>query len=113
MLDVTLFYRATTPEFTFVLPKDASEYGLIRVSFWQGNVDFVKSCGNGSYDSGVETDEDKVIVTLSQEETLLFSRGFVKTQVRVLASDQQHVDASEVFRIVVADVKDDEILGGK
>lgn len=62
-------HRAGTCPVTIKTPLAPSEYSIIRVSFAQGQQILVEKT-NG--DTGFETTEDSVEVTLSQEETLLF-----------------------------------------
>lgn len=62
-------HRAGTFPATIKTPLAPSEYSIIRVSFAQNQQILVEKT-NG--DEGFSTTEDYVVVTLSQEETLLF-----------------------------------------
>lgn len=62
-------HRAGTCPVTIKTPKAPSEYSTILVTFAQGQQIIVEKT-NG--DTGFETTEDSVVVTLSQEDTLLF-----------------------------------------
>ena len=97
--------RATTPTFIFKLPIDCSKIVKAEITFSQsGENKLTKQTGD------CLMNDKKLTVTLSQEETLLFSeRAAVQTQLRVLTSDDK-VFASQIFSVPVTDALSVEVL---
>ena len=97
--------RATTPTFIFRLPIDCSKITKAEVTLSQS--------GENKLTKQTEDclmNDKKLTVTLSQEETLLFSdKADVQTQLRVLTSDDK-VFASQVFSVPVIDSLSEEVL---
>ncbi len=97
--------RATTPTFIFRLPIDCSKITKAEVTLSQS--------GENKLTKQTEDclmNDKKLTVTLSQEETLLFSdKADVQTQLRILTSDGK-VFASQVFSVPVIDSLSEEVL---
>lgn len=95
--------RGTTPTHTFVVPIDASDVAKIRVIYSQrGQVILAKD-----YDT---YQDGKLVVQLSQEETLDFSSTQpVYIQLRVLTLAGEAL-ASEVICTCAAQLLEDEVL---
>ena len=103
-------YRATTPTHTFKLPAQASSYKEIQVTYRQGNMVMVKHYQDGTLPSGMTFDGNKVLIRLTQEETMCFlPKEKARVQVRVLTNDDDAY-ASKCFRIVVNKVLNEEVL---
>lgn len=97
--------RATTPTFNFNLPIDSTKIKEAEVTFSQGGENrlkkYIKSCA---------LIDKKLSVTLSQEETLLFSdKSDMKVQLRVL-TEAGKVYASQKFTEPVIDSLSEEVL---
>lgn len=97
--------RLTTPQHQFTFPDDPSEYKRILITYSQGDKIILE-----------KTEEDMIFedmtgrLSLSQEETSLFSpNGKVRIQVRVL-TDGDTALASDIFTINVSDVLNGEVL---
>lgn len=103
-------YRATTPTHTFTLPIDTSTCKEILITYKQQKVQLDKHYQDNLLPSGMTLDGDKVIIKLTQAETLMFSRDNpVYTQVRVLTTDDSAY-ASQRFKVSVNDVLNEDIL---
>lgn len=103
-------YRATTPDHTFRFKFQADTCAIIRVAYAQnGKLKFVKKYVNGVADSGMVLDGTDVIITLTQEETKMFSEGHAGVQIRAMNSAGKVV-ASGKFVVSVEGVYDDEIM---
>lgn len=97
--------RATTPTFIFRLPIDCLKITKAEVTFAQSGENKLTKLKEDC-----PMDDKKLAVTLSQEETLLFSdRSEIKIQLRVLTSDDK-VFASQVFSVPVIDTLSEEVL---
>lgn len=97
-------YRATTPKHTFKLPMDTSLIDALIISYAQrGKVIFEKRIED------VDMEGDTITVTLTQEETNLFSKNnMAQVQLRVKVGGYVH--ASEIMEIKVNNVLNDEVM---
>lgn len=103
-------YRATTPTHTFTLPIDTSTCKEILVTYKQNRAKLDKHYQDSLLPSGMTLDGDKVIIKLTQAETLMFNRDKpAYAQVRVLTSDDSAY-ASQMFKVSVNDVLNEDIL---
>ena len=103
-------YRATTPIHTFTLPIQTSNCKEIQVTYKQGPAKVVKHYQDSTLPEGMTLDGDKVIIKLTQAETLKFCKKKVAfVQVRVLTTDDSAY-ASKLFKVAVDDVLNEEIL---
>lgn len=103
-------YRATTPTHTFTLPINTSDCLEIQVTYKQGGVVLVKHYQDNVLPSGMALDGKDVIISLTQEETLMFSENSkAKVQVRVLTQTND-VMASQKFPVKIQGVLNGEIL---
>lgn len=103
-------YRATTPTHTYKLPIQTSDCKIIKVIYKQGETKIVKYYMGNTEADGMTLDGDKVIIKLTQEETLMFNaKEPVSAQIRVLTNDDDAF-ASRRFRIAVNETQDEEIL---
>ena len=103
-------YRATTPVHTFTLPIETNTCKEIQVTYKQGNTMLVKHYQDQTLPEGMTLDGKKVIIKLTQEETLNFcSEKAAFVQVRVLTSDDSAY-ASERFKVSITNVLNEEIL---
>ena len=103
-------YRATTPRHTYKLPIQASTCKVIQVTYTQGNTEIVKQSDGATLPDGMTYDENKVIIRLTQEETLRFkAKAPAFVQVRALTYDGDAL-ASRSFKIDVYEVQNKEIL---
>lgn len=101
-------YRATTPTHIFTLPFDTSTCSEILVSYRQKKIKLDKHYQDGTLPDGMSLDEDKVIISLTQDETKQFERGEVQAQLRVMVNGD--VMASQVFNLKVREVLNEETL---
>ena len=103
-------YRATTPLHTYKLPIQTDTCDVILVTYKQDETVVTKRYENGSLPDGMSLDGDKVIIKLTQEETLKFTEnGPVSAQIRVL-TENGDAFASRKFKLSVFDVHNEEIL---
>lgn len=103
-------YRATTPTHTYKLPIQTSDCKIIKVIYKQGETKIIKYYMDNIEADGMTLDGDKVIIKLTQEETLMFNaKEPVRAQIRVLTNDDDAF-ASRRFRIAVNETQDEEIL---
>lgn len=103
-------YRATTPIHTFTLPIQTSNCKEIQVTYRQGPAKVVKHYQDGVLPEGMTLDEDKVIIKLTQAETLKFCpKDPAYVQVRVLTTDDSAY-ASQRFKVSINNVLNEEIL---
>ena len=103
-------YRATTPTHTYKLPIQTSDCKIIKVIYKQGETKVIKYYMDNIEADGMTLDGDKVIIKLTQEETLMFNaKEPVRAQIRVLTNDDDAF-ASRRFRIAVNETQDEEIL---
>ena len=102
-------YRATTPTHTFTLPIETSSCDVILVTYNQDKTKLVKRYQDGTASSGMHLDGKKIVIVLTQEETLKFLEGFAGVQVRLLLNDGT-VRASKKFSIRVEEVNNEEVL---
>ena len=103
-------YRATTPIHTFILPIQTSNCKEIQVTYRQGPTTVVKHYQDSTLPEGMTLDEDKVIIKLTQTETLKFCpKDPAYVQVRVLTTDDSAY-ASQRFKVSINNVLNEEIL---
>ena len=103
-------YRATTPTTTFTLEVEASSLSQVLVTFAQDDVKLNKHYRNGTLPDGMTFDDKKVIVKLTQEETLLFDEGKqTYAQLRAKTSSGDVVETKK-FNVVVHSSLNEEIL---
>lgn len=97
--------RATTPTHRFTLPFDYNTYvKKILITYSQsGEIVLEKK------ENDVQIDGNIVSYTLTQEETKLFSNGYVSVQVRVLTLNNEAL-ASEKYSMHIDNVLNDEVL---
>lgn len=95
--------RGTTPELTFTLPFEASELTKLNIAFEQhGKISLEKTLDD-CYLEG-----NKIIVALSEKDTLAFESGFVDIQLRCGIGDKRL--ASRTIKTTVAGIlKDGEL----
>ena len=97
--------RGTTPTHTFTLPIDTSVVKSVRITYRQNRkVVLTKETED------VAMEGNQISVKLTQEETLAFdgSTG-AEIQVRVLSFSKDAL-ASDVMRVSISDILDDEVL---
>ena len=98
-------FRATTPTHIFALPFDTSLLQEIRITYQQNERTVLQKT-----EADCTLTENEIKVTLSQEETLLFTSGKrVSIQLRVLTTAGQ-VMASEIEKVSVKACLDEEVL---
>ena len=102
-------YRATTPTHIFTLPFDTSTCSEILVSYRQKKTALDKHYQDGTLPDGMTLDEDKVIISLTQDETKKFDRGEAQAQLRVMTNGGD-VMASQVFNLKIREVLNEETL---
>ena len=96
-------YRVTTPTHTFNLPFEANLIDDLRLTYkQQGKVILEKGI------SDIELGEKSIALTLTQEETALFTETKAKIQLRIKVGDK--VLASNIKTISVNEVLNEEIL---
>jgi len=103
-------YRATTPTTTFTLEVETSSLAQVLVTFKQDDVSLNKHYRNGTLPSGMTFDGKKVIVKLTQEESLLFDEGkqtYAQLRAKTLAGDAV---ATKKFPVNVHSSLNEEIL---
>ena len=103
-------YRVTTPTHTFTLPIETSSCKEILVTYVQGNNRLEKHYQDGTLPDGMTLLNKDVIIRLTQEETkALTPTSTVEAQLRVLTNDDDAY-ASQIFKVWVNDVLNDEVL---
>lgn len=103
-------YRATTPVHTFTLPIETNTCKEIQVTYKQGHTMLVKHYQDNTLPDGMTLDGKKVIIRLTQEETLKFCpNDAARVQVRVLTDDDSAY-ASQRFKVSITNVLNEEIL---
>ena len=103
-------YRLTTPAHQFTLPIETNTCQDILVTYAQGGtIVLEKHMDDGVLPEGMTTEGKKVIVTLTQAETKLFTAKKAYAQVRVLTLGGQAY-ASQYFEIQVNEVLNKDIL---
>lgn len=97
--------RGTTPTIEFEFPYTIDFVKNLRVSFAQNGAVKVEKTKDD-----VELVENRVVVKLSQEDTLSFSEeSVVKIQLKVLTTEND-VLATEEYSVMVRDILNEEIL---
>ena len=107
-------FTATTPNHTFTLPIDTSNFTILRIIYKQAGecnkiIKLVKEYKNGVAAPGMTLDEKIVIIKLTQQETLLFKEGNVNVQVRVVTNGGDVID-SQIMSVSVVEAADNDIL---
>lgn len=103
-------YQATTPTHTYKLPIQTATCKVIQVSYEQGDTQFVWQSDGEELPDGMTYDGDKVLIRLTQEQTLSFNtNGPVTSQVRALTYGGDAF-ASRKFKISVKEAQNKEIL---
>lgn len=102
-------YRATTPTHTFTLEVNTSACDEILVTYKQGAVTLDKHYEDNTLPDGMTLDGKKVIIKLTQEESLMFAEGkFAEVQLRArMGAD---VLATKKFKVIINGVLNEEIL---
>lgn len=99
-------YRVTTPSHRFTFPIDPNTCEIIRITYAQNDKILITK-----EKPDLSIRDNTVTVTLTQEETKIFSaRSPVQVQVRALTFDGKAL-ASPTFTREVGEVLDDGILG--
>ena len=102
-------YRVTTPEHTFTLPSDVSNYKIVQITYKQGSTKIVKVYANGEASSGMTVSGQTVVILLTQEETKKLKANTATVQVRALTQQDRAV-ASKRFEFSIDEVNNEEIL---
>ena len=97
-------YRATTPKHTFLLPFDTRLIDALVLTYSQKGVVIIEK-----YLDDVTLDDKKVIVTLTQEETMLFNKDN-KARIQMRVKSGSSVIASQILEIDVNKVLNDEVI---
>lgn len=106
--------RGTTPTHTFTFDKlDPSTFKVLNVYYAQKGVEILQKGKDDCTFSTQNTDSGIIYlarVTLTQEETKMFSAKYdVEVQIRVLTSDDRSL-ATSCYKLSVWDVINDEVL---
>ena len=102
--------RVTTPTHTFTLPIATSTCKEILVTYKQDDVLLEYHYENNIVPEGMAIGGNNVVITMSQEDTKAFSPKVpVRAQVRVLTTADKAY-ASQIFRMSVRDVLNEEVL---
>lgn len=88
-------YTATTPHFTFTLSIDTQNITALFLTFYQNGRNVITLTGTDVTMLGNNVD-----VTLTQEQTLLFSKGKMTAQFRVKLNNDD-VETSNTMDILV------------
>lgn len=96
--------RGSTPTHTFTLTLDADWIDKVRVLYSQNNELVFRKEGDK-----VTVDGQKVIVELTQEDTLRFSEGIVEVQLRVNTTGGKSIP-SQIYSIPVSRLLEDEVF---
>ena len=97
-------YRASTPTHYFNIPFPAEDIRAIKLTYAQnGSKILSKTMDDLTQEDGFWK------ITLTQEETNKFIDAWASAQLRVLLQDGRSIP-SDVFRIRVWDVLDDEVM---
>lgn len=96
--------KGTTPTHIYTLPFDTSLVKSVRITYAQsGKVILTKETDKCTLEG------NKVVITLTQEETLKFSTEIVQIQVRVLTLGNEAL-SSHVYRKGIYECLDGEVL---
>ena len=97
--------RGTTPTHTFVLPFDVSTISKLHVLYAQDEQVKIRKT-----ETDVTLDGNKVVLTLTQEDTLLLEcKKTVEIQIRVLTAGGDALN-SDIIRVPVERCLEDEVL---
>ena len=95
--------RGSTPTNTFTLDIDLRQ-ATVYVSYAQGGGVIVEKTG-----ADLTVEEDKIIVHLSQEDTLAFKNGIVMIQIRYVFPTGE-ADASNIMRTTAEEIIKDGVI---
>lgn len=96
--------KGTTPSLTFKLPFEVAMLANAKITLCQEDVQLEKKLCD------CETTEDSLTVKLTQEETFMFDcNSIVKAQLRVVTVSGDAL-ASDIFKILVSQCLDDEVI---
>ncbi len=99
--------RGTTPVLSIkVKDADVNDFGTIYVTFKQGDKELTKI--NGQFT--VDTENNVINVPFTQEDTLLFDKGYVETELRVILKDNTTVIASKIRKFPMEKVLLDGVI---
>lgn len=105
-----MIYTATTQSDTFTLPIETNTCSKIQVTYTQDKNKIVKLYKNGTLPSGMTLDGKRVIIRLTQDETIKFnSDSMVKVQIRV-KTNTGDVFASQKWKVYVDTSLNEDIL---
>ena len=97
-------YRATTPTHTFNLPFAADVIDALIITYQQRGTTILEK-----YKSDVKLEDNKIILTLTQEETNMFDKGdTANVQLRVKIDER--VQASNIIQIHIDRVLNSEVM---
>lgn len=97
-------YRGTTPTHIFRTDVDLTKASVLFISYEQNGAIVLEKTRKE-----IEIKKDKLLVCLSQRETLLFSEGIVVIQIRAKFPDGSAI-ASDIIRTTAQEIlKDGEI----
>lgn len=98
-------FRATTPTHIFTIPFNTGQLQEIRITYQQNGANVLTKT-----EADCTLTENEIKVTLTQEETLLFSEEHrVSIQLRVLTTSGQ-VMASDIYKETAQACLDEEVL---
>lgn len=97
-------YRATTPTHTFRLPFSTSLIDEVLITYSQKGIIILEKRLDD-----VKVSEHTLSVTLTQEETNLFTRGD-KAKVQLRIKSGESVQASNIIEVMVKKVLNDEVM---
>lgn len=97
--------RGTTPRHTFIFPFDPADCSEIIVTYQQKGVDVLEKTLN---DMEIDSTENTISYRLSQEETLGFSEGFVRLQVKAKVGN--NVMASVIMNVPATEILNEEVI---
>lgn len=101
-------YRASTPTHKFTIPFKQSEIAKMLITYGQQD-DTNDIVLEKTLEDAVFISEDTFFITLTQEETSMFTRGMAKLQIRVKTKNGSSVP-SKIYYIDVFDVLNDEVM---
>lgn len=96
--------RGSTPTHTFNCNLDPELINKVRVLYSQNNVLVLKKEGADCIKDG-----QKVVVKLTQEDTLAFKEGKVEIQLRVLTSTGESIP-SKIYTVGVSRLLENEVF---
>lgn len=105
---MTTVYIGSTPVHHITLPENATTYAGIEATYRQGGIGLTKYY-DGELPSGMTIDGKVVTLTMSQQETKLFTKGKGTLQLRVLTVDGL-VLPSQKWEIVFEHSNNEDVL---